>query len=125
MPSRQTETSIDKIHLEKFLTRVSNLAEVIDSQTQSVAYFGYYLSEEVGEIDITPKKIRACFEAAAMPAPTNISTAMRRSEAFVSTSTGMKLHRDMKTRIEKSLTPLHLEVNTQASIAATNSHVKA
>src|SRR5438445_13562501 len=125
MPSRQVDKPIDKVALEKFLTRLSTLSDVIESQTQLVAYFGYYLSEEVGETDVTPKKIRACYEAAAIPVPANITDAMRRSHAFVSTRGGTKLHRDAKSRIEKALGASHLEVNAQASMFAANPPEKA
>jgi predicted nucleotide-binding protein len=117
MPNLEAAKPIDKAALEKFLTLVPNLSQVIESQAESVTYFGYYLSEEAGETNITPKKIRACYEAAALPVPSNISFAMRRSHAFVSTTAGTKLHRDAKSRIEKSLGTSHLEVNAQASIA--------
>lgn len=120
MPKRDAAKPTDKSGLEKFLTRVPNLSQVIESQTESVTYFGYYLSEEVGETDITPKKIRACYEAAALPVPSNISVAMQRSHSFVSTSAGTKLHRDARSRIDKSLGASQLEVNAQASIVPTN-----
>jgi hypothetical protein len=120
MPNRDAEKPIDESALEKFLTRLSNLSQVIESQTESVTYFGYYLSEEAGETDITPRKIRACYEAAALPVPSNISVAMRRSHAFVSTTAGTKLHRDAKSRIEKSLGTSQPEVNADASIKAPN-----
>jgi hypothetical protein len=69
MPAQSTETLIDKDRLEKFLKRVPNLSEVMESHSQLVGHFGFFLSEEEGELDITPRKIRACYEAAAVALP--------------------------------------------------------
>lgn len=125
MPSQPSEASIDNGRLEKFLARVPTLSEVLASHAQLVPYFGYFLSEEVGEADITPKRIRACYEAAAISVPANLADTMRKSRAFVTTSAGTKLHRDARVRIQASLTPAYIQVNVGTSFAPGNAPEKA
>lgn len=115
MPSHNHEP-IDKQSLENFLKRVPELSEILEKHTLLVAHFGYFLSEEAGESDITPGKIRACYEAAAIQPPANITDVMRKSHAFIRTRNGTQLHRDFKLRIKASLATRHIEVNVEASI---------
>jgi predicted nucleotide-binding protein len=103
MPNHRGNVSIDKDALEGFLRQVPTLTEVVENHSQLVAYFGYYLTEEVGETDVTPKLIRACYDAASVPVPSNITDTMKRSRAFVRTATGTTLHRDARQRIAASL----------------------
>jgi predicted nucleotide-binding protein len=117
MPSRNQD-SVDKQSLENFLKRVPALSEVLDNHSQLVAHFGYFLSEEAVETDITPGKIRACYEAAAIRPPANITDAMRKSHAFIRTSGGTKLHRDFRLRIKASLATLQIELNAVASVSS-------
>ena len=94
---------IDKEHLEEFLRQIPTLSDVIEKHSQMVAHFGYYLSEELGEADLSPRRIRACYDAASIPPPANIPDAMKKSRAFVPTRSGTKLHREARTRIQNSL----------------------
>jgi len=92
---------INKAGLEDFLNRVP--PRVFDNHSQIVAYFGFYLTEELGDGDVTPKKLRACYDAARLPVPANITDTMRKSNAFVRTASGTLLRRETKTRIQDSL----------------------
>jgi Predicted nucleotide-binding protein containing TIR-like domain len=105
MPSRSTteDSPIDKDRLEKFLRRIPTLSAVIENHSQMAAHFGYYLSEELGDPDLTPRRIRACYDAASISPPANMADTMKKSHAFVHASTGTKLHREARTRIQSSL----------------------
>lgn len=103
MPSRPPYNPIEKDHLESFLNRIPTLAEVVQNHSQLVAHFGFYVTEELGEPDVTSRRVRACYDAASIPAPANIGDTMRKSRAFVDTGSGTKLHRDVRSRIQKSL----------------------
>jgi predicted nucleotide-binding protein len=112
MPSRANDYTINKELLEKFLRQVPSLSQVVESRSKIISLFAYYLTEELGEPDVTPMKIRACYEAASIPAPVNMTDAMQKSRAFVSTREGMKLHRDVRAQIQKSLAQPESEANT-------------
>jgi predicted nucleotide-binding protein len=101
--SREKDVPINKDDLENFLRQVSTLSEVVENHSQLVAHFGYYLTEKLGETDVTPKRIRACYDAASIPAPANITDTMQKSHAFVRTSNGTTLNRDARTRIKNSI----------------------
>lgn len=96
-----TNFVIDKTALEKFIHKLPSAAT--ESHSQLVAHFGYFLTEQMGLADITPKQIRACYDAAQMPSPANIGDTMRKSNAFVATTAGTVLRRDVKLRIRESL----------------------
>ena len=102
MPSRRIDVPIDKKGLESFLQKLPTLSEVLENHSQLVAYFGYYLTETLGETDVTPKRIRACYDASSIPAPANITDTMNKSRAFVRTSGGTTLNRDARQRIASS-----------------------
>jgi len=127
MPSSLTKNLLDENALERFLARIPDFAGGGLSHAQLVPYFGYFISEETSESDISPKQIRACYEAAAMPIPANITDVMKKSHAFISTSDGTKLHRDVRNRIEASLTPklADAQVSVEPSLAPDNASDKA
>lgn len=52
---------------------------------------------------MTPGRIRACYDAASIAPPANVTDTMRKSRAFVQTQSGTKLQRDARKRIEDSL----------------------
>jgi hypothetical protein len=120
MPSRSKPVGpIHKEHLEQFLRRIPTLSDVIENHSEMVPHFGYYLSEELGDFDLTPKRIRACYDAACIPPPANIADSMKKSGAFVRTSTGTTLHREARSRIQNSLQAPGMEehVNAGSSVA--------
>lgn len=102
MPTQQPPQPIDKQGVEGFLDRIPDVSEVLGSHSLLVMHFGYYLAEELGD-DVTPKNIRACYDAAGVQAPANVTDVMRKSGMFVYTSSGTKLHREARNRIQGSL----------------------
>lgn len=94
---------IDKNDLECFLQLLPALSDLLGNHSQLAAHFGYYLTEKLGETDVTPSRIRACYDAASIPVPANITDTMRKSHAFVRTSNGMTLSRDARSRIQNSM----------------------
>lgn len=68
-----------------------------------VSRFGFFLTEVLGESSIVPARIRDCYEAASMKAPSNISDVLIKSGAFVKTRSGLQLDRDIKGEIRASL----------------------
>jgi len=95
--------TIPNLRLEQFLQAIPNSSRVMGSRRDLVEHFAYFLTEELGEASVRPKRIKACFDAAAVSAPANIHDAMRKSNAFVWTTDGAKLSRDAKHRILDSL----------------------
>jgi hypothetical protein len=93
--------AVEKEAIENFLTRVPPKA--VDNHTQLVAYFGYFLMEELGQTDVTSKSVRACYDSALIAAPANIPDTMRKSNAFVQTKAGTLLSREAKVRVQQSL----------------------
>lgn len=92
---------VEKNAMEAFLQRVP--AKILGNNSQLVAYFGYFLTEELGQSDVTPKRVRQCYDAAHIQAPANIADTMRKSNAFVQTNGGTVLNRETKSRIQESL----------------------
>jgi predicted nucleotide-binding protein len=103
MKMSSTNEHFSQAGLEEFLRFVPNLSQVLGVAENATAHFGYFLMERSGVRDITPKLIRACFDAAAVAAPSNISYTMKKSRAFVRTTGGTQLSRDARTGIENSL----------------------
>jgi predicted nucleotide-binding protein len=99
MVKRSDDNSISREDLDSFLQGVPNNSEVTNTPELLVAHFGYFLTDRLGEQDITPKKIRSCYDAAVVPAPANIPYVMKKSKAFVRTSQGTKLSREVRARI--------------------------
>lgn len=108
---------VERGAIEKFLLGVPS--SVTGNHSQLVAYFGFFLTEQLGITDITPSRVRACYDAALIPAPANIGDTMRKSKSFVETKTGTLLHRNVKTRIKESLTPVATASNAPFAEPAT------
>jgi predicted nucleotide-binding protein len=106
---------VGKGAIEAFLARVPSKA--LGNHSQLVAYFGYFLTEELGQTDVTPRRIRACYDAALIPTPANITDTIKRSNAFVQTSTGTLLRRQSKASILDSLSARDERQIREVSIA--------
>jgi len=111
-----------KEQLEGFLQRVPSLNEVPANNRELVAFLGYFVEEVVGIRDITPRRLNTCYEMAAMRAPANMSATMSRSGAFVRTTQGTALRREVKARIRAALTPESLAVRQDATRIPEETH---
>jgi predicted nucleotide-binding protein len=100
---RAEETPISRAKLEVFLQSIPDLPKVSGSHKELIPYFGYFLTEELGQPQITSALLKACYDEAAIPSPSNVSDYINKSKAFVRTAEGTRLHRDAKRRIELSL----------------------
>jgi predicted nucleotide-binding protein len=90
--------------LNAFLASIPNTDSILNKHSETVALFGYFLSEVIGE-SITPSAITRCYQAAHLQSPANTSDTMNKSGAFVKDKKGWVLKRDALARI-KSLIPV-------------------
>jgi predicted nucleotide-binding protein len=126
MSAQSTAHENEKEQLETFLKRIPGLSDVAQNHTELVAHLGYFLEEERGETDLTPKKFRRCYDAAAIPTPANIADTVRKSQAFIRTGSGTRLHRDVRARIQASLAaPPGAKPSTSKPIANEIPHDKS
>src|SRR5437762_9459003 len=86
-----------KQELEAFLARIPNLHRM--SQRELVAFFGFFLIEIIKDPAVRPKRVRECFDTAAIPAPGNISDVIAKSGSFVTTKAGLQLRRETRQQI--------------------------
>lgn len=89
--------------LNAFLASIAGADSILAKHSEAVALFGFFLSEIAGE-PITPSSITACYQAAGLRAPKNVSDAMSKSGAFVKGKRGWTLQRDTVARV-KTLIP--------------------
>ena len=89
--------------LNAFLASISRADSILAKHSETVALFGFFLSEIAGE-PITPSSITACYQAAGLRAPKNVSDTMRKSGAFVTGKRGWTLQRDTLAHL-KTLIP--------------------
>lgn len=99
----RVDMNVPKIELESFLRAVSNFSEIAENHRRLVELFAYFLTERLGEVDVTPRKIKACYDAALISHPANVTDVMKKSQGFVKTAVGAQLRRDAKARIQSSL----------------------
>ena len=92
-----------KKELEAFIERIPEFERVSTSNRELVAFFAYFLIEELGDASVMPKRIKECYEAALLETPGNISDVMAKSKAFVRTKAGLQLERSARDQIEKVL----------------------
>ncbi len=94
---------IDTQAMDRFLARIPDLAKVSANHSRLIAYFGYFLTEEMGATGVTPEGIRECYDVARIQAPSNISDTIRKSRAFVRTTVGTVPRRDTIASLRLSL----------------------
>ena len=87
--------------LNAFFASISGSDSVLAKHSDAVALFGFFLSEIAAE-PITPSNITACYQAARLRAPKNVSDTMSKSGAFVKDKSGWTLQRDALARIRRS-----------------------
>lgn len=92
-----------KQELEAFIDRIPEFDRVSTSHRELVAFFAFFLVEELGDESATPKRIRECYETALLEPPGNVSDVMAKSKAFVKTKSGLHLQRSVRDQIEKVL----------------------
>lgn len=89
--------------LDAFLRRIQGFEAVSRKHTTLIPYFAYFLTAEMHESTITPSRIKACYDAARISAPRNISDVMRKSGAFIQTTSGAQLHRTITDQLAAML----------------------
>lgn len=83
--------------LEPFLQQLG-----VDQSTghkELQGYFGYFLTELLGEESISAERLVACYHAAGLKEPWRMSAIMKQSGVFVKTTQGWRLHRDVRARV--------------------------
>jgi predicted nucleotide-binding protein len=113
-----TDSPVSAIKLETFLQRIPDASKVTGNHLELIRYFGFFLTEILGHAQITNSSLRACFDAASIKAPANVSDTIKRSKAFVMTADGRRLDRDVKARIQTSLAHEPQAVSSQPSAQA-------
>jgi predicted nucleotide-binding protein len=98
------DAAVERSKIEAFLQRIPE--RILANHSQLVAYFGYFLTEELAYADVTPKKVRACYDVAQIQGPVSISDTMKKSKAFVQTNNGTVLKREIRTKVQESLGPI-------------------
>jgi len=92
-----------KDELESFIHRIPEFERVSTSNRELVAFFAYFLIEEMSDAAVTPSRVRECYETARLEPPANISDVMAKSKAFVRTKSGLQLQRSERDQIERVL----------------------
>lgn len=92
-----------KDKLEAFIDRIPEFDKVSVSNRELVAFFAFFLLEELRDESVTPKRIRECYETALLQPPRNISDVMAKSNDFVKTKSGVQLVRSARDQIAKVL----------------------
>lgn len=90
--------------LDAFLASVPGSNAILGSHSDTVALFGFFLSEIAGRA-ITPAAIAECYGAAHLRAPKNMSDTISRSGAFVRDGKGWVLGRDAMTQLKALVSP--------------------
>lgn len=92
-----------KNELEDFILRIPEFERVSTSNRELVAFFGFFVIEQLGDKSVTPKRIKECYETARIEAPGNISDVIAKSKAFVKTTSGLQLQRSVRDQIKAVL----------------------
>ena len=87
--------------LEAFLASVPGSSALLSKQGDTVALFGFFVSQVLG-LSITPSNVEDCYAAAHLRAPKNISDTMAKSGAFVRDRNGWSLHREVVQRLKNT-----------------------
>lgn len=104
--------------LEIFLSRIPNLAVIIEKPIDLMPFLGYYLQHEKGQPHFRPADLKSCYEAAQVPSP-DVYKGLERSGAFVKTSKGWQLRRDAKVSVQSALTSTTPTLKPTETVAAT------
>jgi predicted nucleotide-binding protein len=107
MAKRSDDGSIQRAEMESFLRSVPGLSAVTSAPELLLEPFGFYLADRIGVRNITPRKVRACYDAAAVKAPSNIPYEMKKSKAFLKTADGTTISREVRSRFESLLSCRH------------------
>jgi hypothetical protein len=94
---------VNRDEIERFLIGVPNHDVVVTNHRKLIEHFVYYLTATKGETVATVTTIRACYVAAAVRPPANISDILRKSDSFVRQGDGYQIHRTIRMEIEESL----------------------
>jgi hypothetical protein len=94
---------VNRDEIERFLMGVPNHDAVVTNHRKLIEHFVYYLTAIKGETIATVTTIRACYVAAAVRPPANISDILRKSDSFVRQGDGYQIHRTIRLEIEESL----------------------
>jgi predicted nucleotide-binding protein len=94
---------VDRDEIERFLLGVPNHDAVVANHRKLIEHFVYYITAIKSETVATVATIRACYAAAAVKPPANISDILRKSDSFVRQGEGYQIHRTIRLEIEESL----------------------
>lgn len=89
--------------VEQFLASVPDSDEIVASHRRLVPHLGYFLTECLGDVIVSPARIGQCYDSVRLKRPKNISDVMNKSRAFVRTKRGFELGRDVRTSIASSI----------------------
>lgn len=78
--------------------------------TELMKIFGFFLTQIVGEPEVTAKRLQDCYDAAGLKQPWRMSDAMQKSRAFVKSGKKLALHRDVKNEIASRLKSVQHDV---------------
>lgn len=85
--------------LEAFLDTSPEASRLVGSKhSETIAVFAFFLSEIAGK-PITAANIEACYDAARLKAPKNVSDVLSKSNRFLKTKDGWILHRDSAMKL--------------------------
>jgi hypothetical protein len=91
------------------------------SESTLCGYFGYYLTEKLGEEKFTATMIAKCFAGCDLKAPTRIAPWLSEGlkgnpPRYVKVEGGYRLHRSFKAEISSKLGPDRIETNTSIEL---------
>lgn len=91
------------------------------SEAKLCGYFGYYLTEQLGEPHFTATMVAKCFAGCDLKAPARIAPWLSEGlkgnpPRYVKVEGGYRLHRSFKAEISAQLGPARIETNTSIEL---------